>query len=167
MELAISLPILCLLVLGVADIGRAYYYREAVANAGRQALRFATAAGQQGTGNTVCGSTAGVATSVVPAPGGSAIATIVNDAALESSSDGTTTGSAIVGATVTVTWHCAGGLAVTNATNHGVTDPADSRSDAVNVRVSYPMSLAAPVLLPVVPSGVVTIAVNLVGRAEY
>jgi len=66
-----------------------------------------------------------------------------------------------------VTWHCAGGLAVTNATNHGVTDPADSRSDAVNVRVSYPMSLAAPVLLPVVPSGVVTIAVNLVGRAEY
>ncbi len=167
MELALGLPILCLLVLGVADIGRAYYYREAVANAARQALRVAVAQSQQATGNAVCGSGGGVATSSVPAAGGSSIATIVNAAALESSSNGTAARSAISGAAVTVTWHCSGASAVTNATNQGQTDPASARSDTVEVRVSYPMTLVTPVLQQVIAGGSIPIQVDLVGRAEY
>jgi Flp pilus assembly protein TadG len=168
-ELAISLPFLCLLVLGVADMGRAFYYREAVANAGRQALRLASASGQQATGNTVCGTSTGAVTasSAVPASGGS-IAGIVNQAAQESSSDGTAANSAIAGATITVTWHCTGSAAVTNATNQGQTDPTNAQSDAVKVTVSYPMQVVTPVLQPLFsPSGTVTIGVVLYGRVEY
>jgi Flp pilus assembly protein TadG len=162
-ELAISLPFLCLLIFGVADIGRAYYYREAVANAGRQALR--VAASQQATGNTVCAASSGKATSALPASSGP-ITTIVNDAAVESSSSGLAAGSAIAGATITVTWHCNGNLAVTNSTNTGVTDPAQAQSDAIEVQVSYPMTLITPILQQVV-GGTVPIRVDLFGRAQY
>ena len=165
MELAISLPFLCLLVFGVADIGRAYYYREAVANAARQALRVAAAQSQQATGDTVCEASSGKAISSLPASSGP-ITSIVNDAALESSSTGQPAGSAIAGATVTVTWHCSGNLAVTNASNGGVTDPAQAQSDAIEVRVSYPMSLVTPMLQQLV-GGTVAVQVDLFGRAQY
>src|SRR5260370_41299703 len=94
-ELALALPILCLLVLGTADVGRAYYFREAVANGARQALRVAVSQSQQTAGNTVCTNSGGVATSTLPAPTGSAIATIVNDAALEGSPPGAAAASPI------------------------------------------------------------------------
>jgi Flp pilus assembly protein TadG len=164
-ELAISLPFLCLLILGVADIGRAFYYREAVANAGRQALRVATSQSQQTTGDTVCSGSAGKASSPVPASGG-AIATIVNDAAIESSTNGLASGSAIAGATVTLTWHCSGGKAVANSSNGGVTDPALSQSDAIEVKVSYPMAVITPLVQQVV-GATVQVQVDLVGRAQY
>jgi Flp pilus assembly protein TadG len=164
-ELAISLPFLCLLILGVADIGRAFYYREAVANAGRQALRVAMSQSQQTTGDTVCGGSGGKASSPLPASGG-AIATIADDAAVESSSSGAASGSAIAGATVAVTWHCSGGKAVANSTNGGVTDPALAQSDAIEVKVSYPMAVITPFAQQVV-GGTVQVQVDLVGRAQY
>jgi Flp pilus assembly protein TadG len=164
-ELAISLPFLCLLVFGVADIGRAYYYREAVANAARQALRVAAAQSQQTTGNAVCAGSSGKAVSQIPASSG-LITSIVDDAAVESSSTGQPSGSAISGATVTVTWHCSGNLAATNASAGGVTDPAQAQSDAIEVRVSYPMSLVTPLLQQLV-GGTVAVQVDLFGRAQY
>jgi Flp pilus assembly protein TadG len=164
-ELAVSLPVLCLLVLGGADVARAFYYREAVANGARQALRMAVSQSQQGTGDTVCTSSSGVATTTVPAAGGSAIAAIANDAAVESSTSGAASGSPISGASVTVRWHCLAGLAVTNATNAGVTDPSSSLSDAVEVTVTYTMPLLLPLLQPT--GGGFAIPVDLVGRAQY
>jgi len=164
-ELAISLPFLCLLIFGAADIGRAFYYREAVANAAREALRVAMAQPQQATGNTVCSGSGGTASSALPASGGS-IATIVDDAAVESSSNGAASGSAISGATVTVIWHCASGSAVTNSTSGGVTDPALAQSDAIEVKVSYPMTLITPFAQQVV-GGTVAVKVDLFGRAQY
>ena len=40
-EAAITLPVVLLLALGVTDIGRGFYYKEAVTNSVRQALRMA------------------------------------------------------------------------------------------------------------------------------
>jgi len=96
-EVAISLPVLLLLALGVTDIGRAFYYREAVTNSARQALRIAVSPAQHSAADAVCAGAGGPAavttTSSIP-PGGSPIASIVNLASLESSSDGTAAGSA-------------------------------------------------------------------------
>lgn len=41
-ELAISLPVLLLMILGLADIGRAFYYTSAIANAAREGAIFAS-----------------------------------------------------------------------------------------------------------------------------
>ena len=142
-ELAISLPFLCLLIFGAADIGRVFYYCEVVVNVSREALRVAMAQPQQATGNTVCSGSGGTASSALPASGGS-IATIVNDAAVESSSNGAASGSAISGATVTVVWHCASGSAVTNSTSGGVTDSVLAQFDAIEVKVLYSMTFVMP-----------------------
>jgi Flp pilus assembly protein TadG len=166
-ELALCLPVLCLLALGLTDIGRGYKYNEAVSSAARQALRVAVSPSQQATANSVCASSAGVATASLPPAVGSPVTAIANDASLESSSDGTPAKSLIAGATLTVTWHCSAGIAITNATNQGLTDPASSGSDAVAVRVSYPMNLLTPLLQQVIGGSAVTIRVDLVGRAEY
>src|SRR5467141_4215955 len=87
-ETAITLPIVLLLALGVTDIGRAFYYREAVTNSVRQALRLAVSTYQQSTANNVCAGTGGgplavTVTSALP-PVGGAIATIATQASLES-----------------------------------------------------------------------------------
>src|SRR5437879_6590972 len=102
-EAAITLPIVLLLALGVTDLGRSFYYREAVTNSARQALRIAVSSEQQSTANNVCASTSGgpvavIVTSAIPASGGS-IVTMPNEAAVESSKDGTPDRSAIGGAT--------------------------------------------------------------------
>jgi Flp pilus assembly protein TadG len=91
-EAAITLPIVLLLGLGVTDIGRAFYYREAVTNATRQALRLAVSPTQQATANTVCasagaGPVASTVTTTLP-PGATSITSIANLASLESSSNG-------------------------------------------------------------------------------
>src|SRR5260370_1581421 len=132
-EAAITLPVVLLLALGVPDIGRGFYYKEAVTNSVRQALRMGVSSYQQTTANNVCsGSGSGpVAVTVVSAipPSGGAIATIANQAALESSSNGTAAGSMLAGATLSVTFHCLNGAAVTNATtNRGA--PANPASDS-------------------------------------
>lgn len=163
-EFAFALPVLLLLLLGMLDLGRAFFIREQVSDAARAALRTALQAGQQGTGNAACGS-GGKVTVVLPASS-SSIGSIADAAAQADSPTGTAAGTNLSGATLTVTWHCAGAQAVTNATNGGITDPANARSDRVDVVVQYPLALLYPVIQQVAgPS--VTISAHEIGRVEY
>jgi hypothetical protein len=168
-EAAITLPIVLLLALGVTDLGRAFYYREAVTNSVRQALRIAVSSYQQSTANNVCASTSGgpIAVNVISAvpPSGGQIVTIANQAALESSKDGTAAGSVIAGATLTVTFHCLNGAAITNATGNG-NGPSDPGSDSITATITKPMSVIAPLLWPVIGSSY-PIRVTSSQRSEY
>ena len=168
-EAAITLPIVLLLALGVTDLGRAFYYREAVSNSVRQSLRMAVSSYQQSTANTVCGTTSGgplavTVTSAVPPAGGS-IATIANQAALESSKDGTPAGSAIAGATISVTFHCLNGVAITNATGNG-RPPTDPGSDSVTATITKQMTVITPVLWPLT-GGSYPLRITSSQRVEY
>ena len=140
-----------LLALGVTDLGRSFYYREAVTNSVRQALRMAVSQYQHGTADAVCAGTGGgpVAVSVsspLP-PSGGAISTIANQAALESSKDGTAAGSVLAGATLTVTFHCLNSAAITNATGNGG-PPTNPGADAITATIALPFPLVTPVLVP-------------------
>ena len=167
-EVAISLPVLLLLALGVTDIGRAFYYREAVTNSARQALRIAVSPSQHATADAVCagagGPSAVTVTTAIP-PGGSSIASIVNIASLESSSNGTATGSVISGGTISVTFHCLGGAVITNATSNGA-GPLDPGSDSVTVSVTYRLNVITPLLWPVTGTSF-PITVTSYERSEY
>jgi len=168
-EAAITLPIVLLLALGVTDLGRSFYYREAVTNSARQALRIAVSSYQQSTANNVCASTSGgpvavTVTSAIPPSGGS-IVTIANQAALESSKDGTPDGSVIAGATLSVTFHCLNGAAVTNATTNG-NGPADPGSDSITATITQSMSVITPLLWPIT-GGSFPIRVTSSQRSEY
>jgi hypothetical protein len=168
-EAAITLPIVLLLALGVTDLGRAFYYREAVTNSVRQALRIAVSSYQQSTANNVCASTAGgplavTVSSAVP-PAGGQIVTIANQAALESSKDGTPAGSAIAGATITVTFHCLNGAAITNATGNGRA-PSDPGSDSITATITKPMSVITPVMWPIT-GGSYPLRITSSQRTEY
>ena len=168
-ETAITLPVILLLALGVTDIGRSFYYREAVTNSVRQALRVAVSPYQQTTANAICSGTAGGPTAVtltspVPPSGGS-IATIANQAALESSSDGTPGGSAIAGATLTVTFHCLNGSGITNATGNGL-GPTDLGADSITVSITRRMAVLTPLLWPVAGTSY-PITVTSSQRVEY
>jgi Flp pilus assembly protein TadG len=150
-EAAITLPVVLLLALGVTDLGRAFYYREAVTNSVRQALRMAVSSYQHGTADSVCASTSGgpiavTVTSAVP-PSGGAIFTIANQAALESSKDGTPSGSVLAGSTISVTFHCLNGAAITNATGSGG-GPLSPGSDSITASITQRMSVITPVLWP-------------------
>ena len=168
-EAAITLPIVLLLALGVTDLGRSFYYREAVTNSVRQALRIAVSSYQHGTADSVCASTAGgpVAVTVSSSlpPAGGAISTIANQAALESSKDGTAAGSVLAGATITVTFHCLNGVAITNATGNGGA-PTSAGSDAITATITKPMSVVTPVLWPMF-GGSFPISVTSSQRVEY
>jgi hypothetical protein len=168
-EAAVTLPFVLLLALGVTDIGRAFYYREAVTNATRQALRAAVSPTQQATANTACaasgaGPVAVTVTDTLP-PGGASITTIANLASLESSTTGTPAGSVIHGATINVTFHCLAGVGVTNATANG-NGPSDPGSDAVSVSITYTFSVITPLLWPVVGASF-PITVSSTQRTEY
>jgi Flp pilus assembly protein TadG len=166
-ELALALPVVLILGLGVADIGRGFYYREAVGNAARQALRIAVLQPQQTTGDTACaggGASASLSTTLPPASGNT-LATIGNEASLESTSNGLPAGTAISGATMTVTWHCAANKAITNTTA-SATDPSNTSSAAVDGQISYPMSLITPFLGNFVGSPV-KIKADIQARAQY
>ncbi len=118
-ETAITLPVILLLALGVTDIGRAFYYREAVGNSVRQALRVAVSPDQHATADSICAGTSSgplavTVSSPIP-PAGGAITTIANEAALESSNNGTPAGSVIAGSTLSVTFHCLNGSAITTS----------------------------------------------------
>lgn len=168
-EAAISLPILLLLSLGVSDIGRAFYYREAVTNAVRQALRVAVSPSQQATANAVCsGAGAGPVAVTVTSPvnpGAASIGTIANLTALESSSNGTPAGSVIAGATMSVTFHCLANAAVTNSTSNG-NGPSDPGSDSVTVTITYRFPVITPLITSVVGTSF-PITVTSSQRAEY
>jgi Flp pilus assembly protein TadG len=163
-ELAFALPVLLLLLLGMLDLGRAFFIREQVSDAARAALRAAVQASQQGAANSACAS-GGRATAVLPGAG-SSIAGIAAAAAEADSPTGTPAGTNLAGATLTVTWHCTGGAAVTNSTNGGITDPASPRSDSVDVVVQYPLSLLYP-LIQQIAGPAVTVTAHEVGRVEY
>jgi hypothetical protein len=161
--------VVLLLALGVTDLGRAFYYREAVTNSVRQALRIAVSTNQQSTANSICAGTGGgpVAVTVVSAipPSGGAITTIANQAALESSSNGTPASSVIAGATLSVTFHCLNGAAVTNATSNGQ-GPSNPGSDSVTASVTHRMSVITPLLWPVTGTSY-PITVTSFQRSEY
>jgi len=146
-EAAITLPIVLLLALGVTDLGRSFYYREAVTNSVRQALRIAVS----GTADSVCASTSGgpiaVSVSSPLPPSGGTIGTIANQAALESSKDGTAAGSVLAGGTLTVTFHCLNGAAITNASGNGG-PPTSPGSDSITASIARPMPVITPVLWP-------------------
>ena len=168
-EAAITLPVVLLLALGVTDLGRSFYYREAVTNSVRQALRIAVSSYQHSTADSACAGTGGgplavTVTSAVP-PSGGLIATIANQAALESSKDGTPAGSVIAGATLSVTFHCLNGAAITNASANG-NGPADPGSDSITAAITKPMSVVTPVMWPLT-GGSFPIRVTSSQRAEY
>jgi Flp pilus assembly protein TadG len=168
-ETAISLPVLLLLALGVTDIGRSFYYREAVTNSVRQALRVAVSSSQQSTADSVCSGTASgplsvTVTSSIP-PAGGAIMTIANEAALESSSTGSPAGSVIAGARLSVTFHCLNGAAVTNATSNGL-GPLNPGSDSVTATITDTMGIITPLLWPITGSSI-HITVSSFQRSEY
>lgn len=145
------MPVVLLLALGVTDLGRAFYYREAASNSARQALRMAVSSYQHSTADAICATTSSgpVAVTVVSPipPSGGSITTIANQAALESSKDGTPSGSAIAGATLSVTFHCLNGAAVTNATGNGA-GPGDAGSDSITASITLPMQVITPLLWP-------------------
>lgn len=166
-ELALALPVVLILGLGVSDIGRAYYYREAVGNAARQALRSAAMQPQQAAGDTACagGGSSASLTTTLPPPSGNTLSTIGNEAALESTFTGTPAASAINGASITVTWNCTANKARTAATATS-TDPLDTGSASIRVQISYSMTLITPFLGNFVASPL-PIAADITGRAEY
>ena len=168
-ETAITLPVVLLLALGVTDIGRSFYYREAVTNSVRQALRMAVSSYQHGAADSACGTTTGgpvaltLTTNVTPASG--IISTIANQAALESSKDGTPAGSAIAGSVINVTFHCLNGAAITNATGNS-NGPSDPGSDSITVTITKQMSVVTPLLWPITGSSF-PIRVTSSERVEY
>jgi hypothetical protein len=168
-EAAISLPVVLLLALGVTDIGRAFYYRESVTNSTRQALRMAVSSYQQATADLVCAGTGGGPTAVtvvssIP-PAGGPIATIANQAALESSSDGTPSGSTIAGATISVTFHCLNSAGITNATGNGA-GPTNPGSDSITATITKRVSVITPLLWPITGTSF-PITVTSSQRVEY
>jgi Flp pilus assembly protein TadG len=169
-EAAITLPLVLILALGVIDIGRAFYYREAVTNSVRQALRMAVSSYQQTTANTACASTSGgpvtkVVSSALPPPGGSSILTIANQAALESTKDGTAAGSVLSGATLTVSFHCLSGVAITNASGNG-NGPSDAGSDSITAAITYNQAVVTPLLWPIIGT-TFPITISASQRVEY
>jgi Flp pilus assembly protein TadG len=168
-ETALTLPVLLLLALGVVDLGRAFYYREAVVNATRQAARLSVNRISQSTANSACASSGGSAvtlTTSIPASGSSPLNGIADQIALESSSNGLPSGSAVAGGSLSITWHCSGGLAVTNATNGGITDPSDSRSDAVSATITFQLPLVTPFTY-LFNGSFLNLKQSEIGRAEY
>ena len=168
-EAAITLPVILLLALGVTDLGRSFYYRESVTNSVRQALRIAVSSYQHSTADAVCTGTGGgpvavTVTSAIP-PAGGAIVTIANQAALESSSDGTPAGSVIAGATLSVTFHCLNGAAITNATGDGL-GPSSPGSDSITATITKQMSVITPLLWPVTGTSY-PLTVSSTERTEY
>jgi TadE-like protein len=166
-ELVLALPVVLILGLGVADIGRAFYYREAVGNAARQALRIAVLEKQQATGDTAChgGGHRGSLSTTLPPVSGDPLSTIGNEVSLESTSNGLPTGSALSGATLTMTWNCSANIALTHATATS-TDPAADASDSIEVRITYPMPLITPFLGGIIASPV-QIKADIQGRVQY
>jgi Flp pilus assembly protein TadG len=174
-ETALVAPVLIFLTLLVADVGRGFYYREAVTNAARQAMRVAVNSAQQGTGNNYCGGDH--STTQVPDSASDNLKAIATAAALESTSDGTAGGSRLSNSAnptiLTVTWHCQPSTkAMTNAvanTNPAPanTDPNDPTSASIKVKVDYTFSFITPLAANIIGSPNIHIIATEYARAEY
>jgi hypothetical protein len=130
-------------------------------------LRLAVHKSQQATGDTVCNGVSGSAASTTPIPpaGGATLFTIGNQAALESTFDGSPATSALSGATLTVTWHCASNVAITNGAASS-TDPTNLGAAAIEVQLTYKMTILTPFLATLLNSPV-PIKTDILGRAQY
>ena len=124
-------------------------------NTARQAIRLA--AQNQAVGNFACATFAGgggqaVVTRDLPDSGTDPISNLINVAALEASSDGTTSTSVLNNPSaptrITLTWNCNGAAAVTNAnaTSSGSTDPTVSSSDSIRGQIDYSFKLITPLV---------------------
>ena len=171
-ELALAGPMLIVLTLGVADFGRAFYYRELVANTTRQALRLVV---QDQTTQKTIGCASGSGSQVIsrnmPDAGVDRLATLVNAAALESSTDGTASGAALKNTlattTITFTFHCSGTAAAYTNASATSTDPTSAASDAVEVQMDYSFKLITPFLNSVIPGQKVHIKTRQYQRNEF
>ena len=145
-EFALGLPLLMLLSLGVVDIGRAYSFKEAVTNTTRQAARYASQ--RQTVADFACANFGGTVTRNLPDAGVDKISDLINAAALESSTDGTTSTAVLRNTSnptqITLTWHCNGAASYTTA-NATSTDPTAAGSASVRVKIDYTYTLITPV----------------------
>jgi Flp pilus assembly protein TadG len=156
-EVALTAPLLLLLLGGVTDIGRAMYFQESVSSAARQLVQVA-AFGDTTTGTDshpissaglrACqlnpGATQATVARLVPDATGDAIATVINRAAMESSPDGTAAASVLnngtgSGATrADLTWNCDAVRTEPLTDAHAtVTDPAATGSASFSVTLTY------------------------------
>ena len=175
------LPTFIILALGVIDVSRGFSYHEAVANSARDASRVAALKSQQATGDLACaGVAAGTAsaTAHIPKSGGSQPAgdspllamsgasgsPIMQSVALESSTDGTVAGTRIDGSTVTITWNCSGGKAITNASASSVDPNAGNASATIEIKVAYPFTFITPMANQIAPP---TLTSDIYVRAGY
>lgn len=173
-ETALVAPVLILLAVLVVDVGRAFYYREAVTNAARQALRVAVQSGQHATADGYCSTSNGVGRAVtvsspLPDLSSDAIATIVNTSALEATKDGTSGGSVLnntPATTMSVTWHCNNTAAYTLASGT-TTDPSDAHSAAISVNVTYTFSFITPFASRILGTQTLHLSTDETGRTEY
>lgn len=98
-------------------------------------------------------------------PSGGVLNTIANQAAMESSKDGTPGGSVLAGATLSVTFHCLNGAAITNKTGNSK-GPSDPGSDSITATITKQMSIVTPFLWPLT-GGSFPIRVTSSQRLEY
>jgi Flp pilus assembly protein TadG len=171
-EFALLGPVLIFLTLGVADMGRAFYYKEAVTNTTRQVIRLAVLSQNESVGDFACATYAGnVPKRSMPDGTGDVIATLINQAANESS-DGTksvlknTTGNAVLDTTIKLDWHCSGNVALTNATASSQ-DPTNPHSDSIRAQIDYSFQLITPLIGGLVGGQTVHIRSDVRGRSEY
>lgn len=145
-------------------------------NTARQAVRLS--AQNQAVGNFACANFAGggvraVVTRNLPDTGTDPISNLINTAALETSSDGTTSTSVLNNPSaptrITLTWNCRGPAAVTNAiaTASGSTDPTSSSSDSIRGQIDYSFRLITPFVGSLFAGQTVHIGSDVRGRAEY
>ncbi len=175
-EFALLAPVLVVLTLGVADMGRAFYYKEAVTNTARQFIRLAVLSQNHVTvGDFACTKYGGdVPKRSMPDGTGGAIAALINTAATETSSDGTTntsilkntTGNVLLDTTIKLDWNCNGNVALTNSTA-GSQDPTASNSDSIRAQIDYSFHLFTPLIGDLVGGQTVHITSDVRGRSEY
>jgi hypothetical protein len=169
-EFALLAPVLIFLTVGVSDMGRAFYFKEAVTNTTRQAIRLAVLPQNHTTvGDYACASFGGhVLRSMPELPRVDAISDLINAAANESS-DGSSPllQNSNNPTKITLDWHCIGNLAVTNSTAGTHQDPADSQSDSIRAQIDYTFSLITPFIGNLVGGQNIHIRSDVRGRSEY
>jgi len=170
-EFALLAPVLVVLTLGVSDMGRAFYYKEAVTNTARQVIRLAVLSQNEPVGDFACANYAGnVLPRDMPDGTGDIIAKLINAAATETSSDGTINTSVLNNTTahtkIKLDWNCSGAVALKNSTA-GSQDPAVSNSDSIRAQIDYSFQLVTPLIGGIVGGQTIHIKADVRGRSEY
>jgi Flp pilus assembly protein TadG len=170
-EFALLGPVLLFLTLGVADLGRAFYYKEAVSNTTRQVIRLAVLSQNQSVGDFACANFGGRPPARnMPDGTGDAIATLINAAANESSDGTNSVLKNTPATTIDLDWNCISGKAATNsnATSQNPTDNCNPKcSDSIRARIDYSFQLITPLIGGLFGSQTVHIRSDIWGRSEY